>query len=163
MTSGKSMLLEAARIVDERRAAYGNPAASMAAIAARWSVTLGIPVTVPRIKEATALGAAILAGVGAGVYGNISDTVQRLCTLEKTYEPNLQNHEVYLELNERWKTVYRNQLALAYEGDSENLSKKLRTSKSVEEVFRSREKYLWLITVFCFWMNCPNLRGQCWK
>ena len=43
--SGKSMLLEAARIVDERRAAYGNPAASMAAIAARWSVTLGIPVT----------------------------------------------------------------------------------------------------------------------
>lgn len=43
--SGKSMLLEAARIVDERRVAYGNPAASMAAIAARWSVTLGIPVT----------------------------------------------------------------------------------------------------------------------
>ena len=34
-------------------------------------------------------------------------------------------------------TDLRNQLALAYEGDSENLSKKLRTSKSVEEVFRN--------------------------
>ncbi|WP_186035018.1 helicase-related protein [Burkholderia gladioli] len=34
----------------------------------------------------------------------------------------------------------RNQLALAYEGDSENLSKKLRTSKSVEEVFRNAQK-----------------------
>lgn len=43
--SGEAMLLDAARIVAERRAAYGNPATSMAAIAARWSVTLGIPVT----------------------------------------------------------------------------------------------------------------------
>jgi len=78
--------------------------------------TLGIPVTVPCIKEATALGAAILAGVGAGVYGGLNETVQRLCTLEKTYEPNKENHEVYLELNERWKTVYHNQLALADQG-----------------------------------------------
>lgn len=30
----------------------------------------------------------------------------------------------------------RNQLALAYEGDSENLNKKLKTTKSVEEIFR---------------------------
>ena len=43
--SGEAMLLDAARIVAERRAAYGNPATSMAAIAARWSVTLGRPVS----------------------------------------------------------------------------------------------------------------------
>lgn len=43
--SGETMLIEAARIVAERRVAYGNPATSMAAIAARWSVTLGTPVT----------------------------------------------------------------------------------------------------------------------
>ena len=43
--SGEAMLIEAARIVAERRAAYGHPAMSMAAIAARWSVTLGVPVT----------------------------------------------------------------------------------------------------------------------
>jgi len=41
----EAMLTEAARIVAERRVAYGDPAASMAAIAARWSVTLGTPVT----------------------------------------------------------------------------------------------------------------------
>ena len=39
------MLIEAARIVAERRVVYGHPASSMAAIAARWSVTLGTPVT----------------------------------------------------------------------------------------------------------------------
>jgi hypothetical protein len=38
-------------------------------------------------------------------------------------------------VNNRFNDL-RNQLALAYEGDSENLSKKLRTGKSVEEVFR---------------------------
>jgi hypothetical protein len=43
--SGEAMLLDAARIVAERRVAYGNPATSMAAIAARWSVTLGRPVS----------------------------------------------------------------------------------------------------------------------
>ena len=45
MISGEAMLIEAARIVAERRVAYGHPASSMAAIAARWSVTLGVPVT----------------------------------------------------------------------------------------------------------------------
>lgn len=39
------MLIEAARIIAKRRVAYGHPASSMAAIAARWSVTLGTPVT----------------------------------------------------------------------------------------------------------------------
>ena len=43
--SGEAMLIDAARIVAERRVAYGQPATSMAAIAARWSLTLGVPVT----------------------------------------------------------------------------------------------------------------------
>ncbi|MBX3265488.1 MAG: DEAD/DEAH box helicase family protein [Acidobacteria bacterium] len=34
----------------------------------------------------------------------------------------------------------RNQLALAYEGDSENLSKRLRTEKSVETIFQKAQK-----------------------
>jgi len=38
-------------------------------------------------------------------------------------------------VNNRFSDL-RNQLALAYEGDSENLSKKLRSKRSVEEVFR---------------------------
>jgi hypothetical protein len=42
-------------------------------------------------------------------------------------------------VNNRFSDL-RNQLALAYEGDSENLSKKLRTSKTVEEVFRNAQK-----------------------
>lgn len=47
-------------------------------------------------------------------------------------------------VNNRFNDL-RNQLALAYEGDSENLTKKLRTGRSVEEIFRNAQ------TIFNQW------------
>jgi hypothetical protein len=44
MTSAQ-MLAHAADVIAERDAEYGNAAASMAAIAARWSITLGCTIT----------------------------------------------------------------------------------------------------------------------
>ena len=41
----RQILEHTAEILDARRAAYGPPDAIMAAIAARWSLTLGHPVT----------------------------------------------------------------------------------------------------------------------
>jgi len=43
--TGKQMLHRVADIIAERNAAYGDAATSMAAVAARWSITLGRPVT----------------------------------------------------------------------------------------------------------------------
>jgi Domain of unknown function (DUF6378) len=43
--TGEEMIHSAARLVEERRKSYGVPTTSMAAVAARWSVTLGRPVT----------------------------------------------------------------------------------------------------------------------
>lgn len=40
-----AILEHAAGVIGDRRATYGDPAASMATVAARWSVTLGHPVT----------------------------------------------------------------------------------------------------------------------
>jgi hypothetical protein len=40
-----AILKHAAEIIADRRTTYGDPAASMATVAARWSVTLGHPVT----------------------------------------------------------------------------------------------------------------------
>ncbi|MDN2579008.1 DUF6378 domain-containing protein [Aquibium sp. ELW1220] len=47
--NAQALLSEAARIVSDRRVAYGDPASSMAAIAARWSVTLGAPVSAAQV------------------------------------------------------------------------------------------------------------------
>ena len=51
-------------------------------------------------------------------------------------------------VNNRFNDL-RNQLALAYEGDSENLSKKLRTERSVEEIFRGAQ------SAFNAWSKLP--------
>jgi hypothetical protein len=42
---GEEMLRQAVHVIGQRRRTYGDPAASMAVVAARWSITLGRPVT----------------------------------------------------------------------------------------------------------------------
>lgn len=43
--NGEMLLKQAAAIVGNRRETYGEPSASMSAIAKRWSVTLNQPIT----------------------------------------------------------------------------------------------------------------------
>jgi autoinducer 2 (AI-2) kinase len=74
---------------------------------------LGIPVEVPAVKEATALGAAILAGKGIGLYPDVRDAVRSLVKIEKQFSPNEANRRVYQDAWERWQAVYAAQLALS--------------------------------------------------
>lgn len=74
---------------------------------------LNLPIKVPVVKEATALGAAIIAGKGCGIYENISDTAKKLVQWEKTFLPNEENHKTYMELYPKWRTIYKSQLDLA--------------------------------------------------
>jgi hypothetical protein len=43
--TGEQMLQHVAGIIAERSAAYGDAATSMVTVAARWSITLGHPIT----------------------------------------------------------------------------------------------------------------------
>jgi hypothetical protein len=43
--TGEMMLKQAATVIANRRQTYGDPAASMTAVAQRWSITLGQPIT----------------------------------------------------------------------------------------------------------------------
>jgi autoinducer 2 (AI-2) kinase len=94
--------------------------ASGASKSALWSQiladVLGMPVKVPEVKEATALGAAILAGYGVGIYQDISATARQLVHIAHVYEPDMKNHEVYMEMYERWRKIYAKQLEIANEG-----------------------------------------------
>lgn len=74
---------------------------------------LNIPVKVPVVKEATALGAAILAGIGAGLYTDIRQTAKKLVKIEKTYYPDPDNAKTYSQLYDTWKEAYKVQLDLA--------------------------------------------------
>ncbi|GMO01238.1 autoinducer-2 kinase [Parageobacillus thermoglucosidasius] len=85
-----------------------------------WSQTLadvlGVPVKVPVIKEAAALGTALFAGVGVGIYSDIKEAVKSAVKWERTHYPNMSNHTEYLKIFERWKNLYKEQLRLADNG-----------------------------------------------
>ena len=76
----------------------------------------GLKVKVPVVREATALGAAILAGCGAGIYQDIPSACRRVVKWAKTFEPGPGNHKVYEEMYKTWRKVYAAQLALSDEG-----------------------------------------------
>jgi autoinducer 2 (AI-2) kinase len=71
---------------------------------------LGTQIRVPKIKEAAALGTAICAGVGAGIYQSVVETASKFCSIEKVYEPDLENHKIYSEVFDRWQEVYKTEL-----------------------------------------------------
>ena len=83
---------------------------------ALWSQTLadvtGCKVKIPKVTEATALGACIAAGVGAGIYSSLVEASKELVVWDKEYEPNMQNHEQYEKIKEKWIQAYEVQLKL---------------------------------------------------
>ena len=72
----------------------------------------GCKIKVPKVKEATALGGAMCAGVGAGIYKSISSASKQLVVWEKEYLPNKTNHKLYKSIEKQWKKAYKLQLDL---------------------------------------------------
>ncbi len=48
--TGQMVLKRAAEVIAERQQTSGEPAKSMAADAARWSLTLGVPITAEQVR-----------------------------------------------------------------------------------------------------------------
>ena len=101
--------------------ATGNEPAKLifaggASVSDLWSQILadvtGKPVVTPVVKEATALGAAIIAGYGVGIYPSIAEGAAICAKVDKTYTPNLENKKVYDEMYPVWREVYKANLDL---------------------------------------------------
>ncbi len=84
-----------------------------------WCQTLadvtGKTIKVPVVKEATALGTAMSAGVGAKVFKNMDDAVNKLIKFEKVYTANLKNTKKYKKIQKNWQKAYKKQLELVNE------------------------------------------------
>jgi autoinducer 2 (AI-2) kinase len=72
----------------------------------------GSRVKIPRVTEATALGAAMAAGVGAGIYESITKAAKELVVWDRVYEPNMENKKVYDEIKIKFEKAYEVQLKL---------------------------------------------------
>ncbi|MBN1486322.1 MAG: xylulose kinase [Anaerolineae bacterium] len=66
----------------------------------------GRPVQTLKVGESTVLGAAILGGVGAGVFGSIEEGVDTLVEVTGEIEPNMENHKVYEDMYEAYAKAY---------------------------------------------------------
>ncbi len=87
---------------------------------ALWSQILadvtGKAIKIPVVKEATALGGAMMAGIGAGIYKSIEEASKELVRWERTIEPNYDNIEKYDTIRAQWQELYAAQLALVDRG-----------------------------------------------
>jgi autoinducer-2 kinase len=94
--------------------------ASGAAKSERWcqilSDVLGLPVVVPKVTEATALGCAVAASVGAGLHGSLAEASAAMVKWDRSYTPHLEFESIYDDLRGRWQIAYAAQLALVDKG-----------------------------------------------
>ena len=65
-----------------------------------------VTVNVPEDPQSCALGSAILASVGAGVYKDVDEAVAHMVRYSKVIKPNAENHEVYRKYFAQYRKVY---------------------------------------------------------
>ena len=67
----------------------------------------GKPIQVPASDTATTLGAAILAGIGCGIYSSYQEAVEKTVAITRFHEPDEANHELYRRSMELYLELYR--------------------------------------------------------
>lgn len=80
----------------------------------------GRPVQTLKVGESTVLGAALLGGVGAGVFDSVEDGVAAMIQVTGQIEPNLQNHAIYEDMYQAYTKAYE---GLAGSGAFDQLAK----------------------------------------
>jgi xylulokinase len=73
---------------------------------------LNRPILRPKVEEAGALGAALLAGTGIRTYSSLGEAVSTAVRVEKTVEPNARNVERYNDIFELYKELRESILPL---------------------------------------------------
>ena len=76
----------------------------------------GCIIKIPKVTEATALGAAMAAGIGIAIYKDMETAVNTLVNWGKEYIPNKKNYTKYQIIQQQWIAVYERQLRLVEEG-----------------------------------------------
>ncbi len=67
---------------------------------------LGEEINLLNVEEGPAFGAALIAGVGVGVYDSFAEAVNRIIKVKKTIVPGIQNAERYNQYYQLYKKLY---------------------------------------------------------
>jgi len=74
----------------------------------------GRDISIPKVDDAAALGAALLAGTGTGHYSSVREAAKGAVKTERVYHPNPKNQKVYSEIYRDFRKVY-SQIEKAFE------------------------------------------------
>lgn len=77
----------------------------------------GKKIVVPASDTATALGAAMLAGVGTGIYSSFEQAVKRTIKIQREHVPNQSNYKIYKKMFQTYKNLYQSLKGLMCEGE----------------------------------------------
>jgi len=66
----------------------------------------GRPVQTLRVGESTVLGAALLGGMGAGIFKNQEEGLAAMVEVTGELKPNMENHKVYEEIYQAFRAAY---------------------------------------------------------
>jgi len=80
----------------------------------------GRPFCAPSSDTGTNLGAAILAGIGTGVYSSGEDAVAQTVKIAKEYTPNMATHELYQQIYKSYRKLSECLLNIACKGGVES-------------------------------------------
>ncbi len=69
---------------------------------------IGKEVLVPYADHATSLGAAILAGVGTGIYKGFKEAVQKTIRITRVHKPDKDRHQLYSKYYKLYLDLYKN-------------------------------------------------------
>ncbi len=67
----------------------------------------GKQIVVPSSDTATTLGAAILAGIGVGMYESFEEAVEMTIKVKRSHTPNVENEEIYQKNYQTYLELYR--------------------------------------------------------
>ena len=87
--------------------AMGGSANSLLWTQIKSDVT-GKPIVVPASDTATTLGAAMLAGVGVGMYQDFEEAVKLTVQSKRAHEPQEEKRAVYDEAYQKYLQIYEN-------------------------------------------------------
>jgi autoinducer-2 kinase len=77
---------------------------------------LGAQVHVPAVIESSALGAAICAATGVGIFSSLEENRAQLRQWQRTFDPSPDAASTYDGLYDHWTRVYTKMLELSDEG-----------------------------------------------
>ena len=67
------------------------------------------------VEEATSLGCAMIAAVGAGIYKDLEEAEKHMVKIKKIYEPIPENAAIYEDAFKVWRQIYKNLAIDAYD------------------------------------------------